>query len=118
MFRYLCLSEMKISRQLLTKSFALPENYDAVMSFPKNKGGYSGVAVYTNNTKVIPLKAEEGLTGGYQSTSKVHLDANQRISVNYPEASMVRYIYCVSHILNLMPNSVVGDDARRTRRCT
>lgn len=81
---------MKISRQLLTKHFALPGEYDAVMSFPKNKGGYSGVAVYTNSTKVVPLKAEEGLLGEYQATSKIKLDINQRISASYPEATTVR----------------------------
>lgn len=81
---------MKISRQLLTKHFALPGDYDAVMSFPKNKGGYSGVAVYTDSTKVIPHKAEEGLLGGHQATSKLSLDANQRISSTYPEVAMVR----------------------------
>ena len=81
---------MKISRQLLTKHFALPGDYDAVMSFPKNKGGYSGVAVYTNSIKVIPLKAEEGLLGEYQATSKVKLDVNQQISATYPEIATVR----------------------------
>lgn len=82
---------MKISRQLLTKSFALPESFDAVMSFPKSKGGYSGVAVYTNKAKVIPIKAEEGLTGDYQSTSKLHLGLNQRISDEYPDLSTVSH---------------------------
>ncbi|KAL5633210.1 hypothetical protein ACGC1H_003641 [Rhizoctonia solani] len=83
----ICFQEMKISRQLLTKTLAVPENYDAVMSFPRNKNGYSGVAVYTNNTKIVPLKAEEGLIGGYQQTSRVTLDAKERISATYPESS-------------------------------
>ncbi|CAE6426067.1 unnamed protein product [Rhizoctonia solani] len=78
---------MKISRQLLTGSIAIPESYDAVMSFPKSKSGYSGVAVYTNRAKVVPLKAEEGLVGGYQPTSKVQMDAQGRISKTYPEPS-------------------------------
>ncbi|KAG9102520.1 Class II abasic (AP) endonuclease [Ceratobasidium sp. 370] len=80
----LCFQEMKISRQLLTAPFAVPEGYDAVMSFPRNKGGYSGVAVYTNSATTVALKAEEGLTGGLQGTSKVVLDANQRVSAVYP----------------------------------
>ncbi|CAE6401500.1 unnamed protein product [Rhizoctonia solani] len=85
----ICFQEMKISRQLLTKTLAVPENYDAVMSFPRNKNGYSGVAVYTNNSKVVPLKAEEGLVGGYQQTSRVTLDAKERISETYPESSVL-----------------------------
>ncbi|CAE6417831.1 unnamed protein product [Rhizoctonia solani] len=82
-----CFQEMKISRQLLTRSMAVPESYDAVMSFPKSKGGYSGVAVYTHSAKVVPLKAEEGLIGGYQSTSKITMDAQDRISKAYPKPS-------------------------------
>ncbi|CUA78128.1 AP endonuclease 2 [Rhizoctonia solani] len=66
---------------------AVPEGYDAVMSFPRNKNGYSGVAVYTNNTKIVPLKAEEGLIGGDQYTSRVSLGAKERISEAYPEPS-------------------------------
>ncbi|KAF8606037.1 DNase I-like protein [Ceratobasidium sp. AG-I] len=92
----LCFQEMKISRQLLTKHFALPGDYDAVMSFPKNKGGYSGVAVYTNSTKVVPFKAEEGLGGENQATSKVNLDVNQRISATYPDIAT----------LELMPDAL------------
>ncbi|KAG8691658.1 Class II abasic (AP) endonuclease [Ceratobasidium sp. 423] len=82
-----CFQEMKISRQLLTKTLAVPENYDAVMSFPQSRNGYSGVAVYTNNVKIVPLKAEEGLIGGRQPTSKVVLDAKERISKTYPEST-------------------------------
>ncbi|CAE6506017.1 unnamed protein product [Rhizoctonia solani] len=93
-----CFQEMKISRQLLTKTLAVPENYDAVMSFPQSKNGYSGVAVYTNNAKVVPLKAEEGLIGGYQQTSKVQLDARGRISESYP----------VPSTLELMPEEEGG----------
>jgi AP endonuclease-2 len=70
---------------------AVPESYDAVMSFPKSKGGYSGVAVYTHSAKVVPLKAEEGLIGGYQSTSKITMDAQDRISKAYPKPSSVRH---------------------------
>ncbi|KAF8738924.1 DNA-(apurinic or apyrimidinic site) lyase, partial [Rhizoctonia solani] len=84
-----CFQEMKISRQLLTRSLAVPENYNAVMSFPKSKGGYSGVAVYTNNTRVVPLKAEEGLLGGYQSTSKIQMDVQEHISKAYPESGLL-----------------------------
>ncbi|KAG8769008.1 Class II abasic (AP) endonuclease [Ceratobasidium sp. 428] len=92
----LCFQEMKVSRQLLTPSFGVPEGYDAVMSFPKNKGGYSGVAVYTNFAKTVALKAEEGLTGGLQTTSRVTLDTAQRISSVYPTADT----------LELMPDAL------------
>ncbi|QRW03067.1 AP endonuclease [Ceratobasidium sp. AG-Ba] len=88
----LCFQEMKISRQLLTKQLAVPDGYDAVMSFPKNKGGYSGVAVYTDSTKTVPLKAEEGLTGGPQTTSRVKLDEHERVSSVYPCADRLEFM--------------------------
>ncbi|KAF7430627.1 Class II abasic (AP) endonuclease [Pleurotus ostreatus] len=59
----ICFQEMKSSRQALEKSAALPSSYDAFFSFPTNKGGYSGVAVYTRKTNAVPLKVEEGLSG-------------------------------------------------------
>ena len=77
------LTEMKSSRQAIGRNFALPDNYDAFLSFPsgKGKGGYSGVSVYT---KVTPRKAEEGLTGLLQP--KPPLDSSERISSVYPRA--------------------------------
>ena len=57
---------MKSSRAGLTKSVGLPPTYDAFFSFPTKKSGYSGVATYTRNASVVPLKAEEGLCGFVQ----------------------------------------------------
>ncbi|KAJ1306827.1 hypothetical protein OPQ81_007813 [Rhizoctonia solani] len=82
----------------VSKTLAVPESYDAVMSFPRIKSGYSGVAVYTKHAKVVPLKAEEGLVGGHQPTSKVQLDAKDRVSETYP----------VSSTLELMPDEEGG----------
>lgn len=56
----ICFQEMKTSRQNLSKDIATPESYTAFFSFPAKKTGYSGVATYT---RIIPQKAEEGLTG-------------------------------------------------------
>ena len=72
---------MKSSRQAIDRNFALPDNYYTFLSFPKEKGGYSGVSVYS---KLTPDKAEEGLTGLIQP--KPSLDANERVSSVYPQA--------------------------------
>ncbi|KAK0463924.1 Endonuclease/exonuclease/phosphatase [Desarmillaria tabescens] len=56
----ICFQEMKTSRQNLSKDIATPEPYTAFFSFPAKKTGYSGVAIYT---RIVPCKAEEGLTG-------------------------------------------------------
>jgi AP endonuclease-2 len=48
------------------------------------KGGYSGVAVYTDTRTATPLKAEEGLSGGLQP--KPPLSPEERISTSYPVA--------------------------------
>ncbi|KAI0796106.1 Endonuclease/exonuclease/phosphatase [Abortiporus biennis] len=78
----ICFQEMKSSRSALPKDVALPGHYDSFFSFPLAKGGYSGVAVYTDSHKVVPLKAEEGLSGKLQP--KPPLSSEERISPSYP----------------------------------
>ncbi|KIJ55262.1 hypothetical protein M422DRAFT_199375 [Sphaerobolus stellatus SS14] len=81
----ICFQEMKIQRPSLEKTLALPTDYDSFFSFPVNKGGYSGVAVYTKKATVASLKAEEGLTGKLQP--KVPLTPAEKISLQYPNTS-------------------------------
>jgi AP endonuclease-2 len=47
----------------MPKSMAVPPSFDAFFSFPYGKGGYSGTCVYTKHSYLVPLKAEEGITG-------------------------------------------------------
>jgi AP endonuclease-2 len=75
---------MKTSRSGLDRNVAVPDLFDSFFSFPTNKGGYSGVAVYTDTRTVTPLKAEEGLSGILQP--KPPLTLNERISSSYPDA--------------------------------
>ncbi|KZT64496.1 DNase I-like protein [Daedalea quercina L-15889] len=78
----ICFQEMKSSRSALQRDAALPGHYHSFFSFPINKGGYSGVAVYTNSRKVTPLRAEEGLSGILQP--KPPLSEDERVSPAYP----------------------------------
>ncbi|KAF5373154.1 hypothetical protein D9758_001779 [Tetrapyrgos nigripes] len=55
--------EVKQARNALPKNVAIPPSYDSFFSFPIHKNGYSGVATYTRMETVVPLKAEEGITG-------------------------------------------------------
>ncbi|KAF9244212.1 Endonuclease/exonuclease/phosphatase [Melanogaster broomeanus] len=80
----ICFQEMKTSRSGLDRNIAVPDLFDAFFSFPTNKGGYSGVAVYTDTRTVTPLKAEEGLSGTLQPRPPLALD--ERISRSYPHA--------------------------------
>ncbi|KAG8220794.1 Endonuclease/exonuclease/phosphatase [Butyriboletus roseoflavus] len=84
--------EMKASRAGLDRNLAVPDPFHAFFSFPASKGGYSGVAVYTDTRTVTPLKAEEGLSGTIQP--KVPLTTDERISHSYPSA----------HEIELMPD--------------
>ncbi|KAG2357859.1 Endonuclease/exonuclease/phosphatase [Suillus spraguei] len=88
----ICFQEMKTSRSSLSRCAALPDDFEAFFSFPQNKGGYSGVAVYTDSRTVTPLRAEEGLSGILQP--KPPLTSDDRISRSYP---------CV-HEIELMPD--------------
>lgn len=76
--------EMKSSRSSLDKDTAIPSPYNSFFSFPVNKGGYSGVAVYADSRTAVPLKAEEGLSGKLQP--KPALSPEERISTSYPQA--------------------------------
>lgn len=78
---------MKTSRRGLDAQIAVPGKYDGFFSFPVAKGGYSGVAVYTKSTSVIPLRAEEGLSGCIQP--KPPLTANEQVSPVYPSAEHI-----------------------------
>ena len=78
-------TEVKSSRSALPQSVALPPSYDAFFSFPVRKSGYSGVATYTRNSIVVPLKAEEGLCG--MTEAKPFLSPEERVSAPsaYPQ---------------------------------
>ncbi|KAF9808206.1 hypothetical protein IEO21_07948 [Rhodonia placenta] len=80
----ICFQEMKSSRATLPRDVALPGPYHSFFSFPVNKGGYSGVAVYANSRKATPLRAEEGLTGMLQP--KPPMSPEERVSMSYPLA--------------------------------
>ncbi|EMD39007.1 hypothetical protein CERSUDRAFT_47445 [Gelatoporia subvermispora B] len=80
----ICFQEMKSSRAAILRDVALPGPYHSFFSFPVRKGGYSGVAVYTDSRKVVPLKAEEGLAGILQP--KPPLTSEERVSPSYPRA--------------------------------
>ncbi|TFY71284.1 hypothetical protein EVG20_g1729 [Dentipellis fragilis] len=89
----ICFQEMKTSRTAVGRAVALPESFDAFLSFPISRGGYSGVAVYTDAAKITPLKAEEGLSGKIQP--KPPLTPEERVSRSYPYA----------HEIELMPDA-------------
>jgi AP endonuclease 2 len=74
---------MKSSRSTLERKLALPDSYDAFFSFPKSRGGYSGVGVYTSHAAAA-LKAEEGLCGTI-SNLKPPLSEEESIK-GYPTA--------------------------------
>ncbi|KAJ7491312.1 Endonuclease/exonuclease/phosphatase [Mycena galericulata] len=84
----ICFQEMKTTRQNLPKAVGVPPSYHSFFSFPLQKNGYSGVAVYARTEAVLPLKAEEGLTGLLQP--KPPLSAAERVSVRdaYPDEIM------------------------------
>lgn len=84
---------MKSSRTAIGRDIALPDSFDSFFSFPASKGGYSGVAVYTDTRTATPLKAEEGLSGRLQL--KPPLSPEERISMSYPAA----------HDLDLVPDA-------------
>ena len=83
---------MKSSRAAIGRDVALLDSFDSFFSFPDSKGGYSGVAVYTNSRTAISLKAEEGLSGRLQQ--KPPQRPEERISRTYP----------VAHELELVPD--------------
>lgn len=74
------MQEAKIQRKDLTDDMVLVNGWDVFFSLPRDKKGeyyapfhmlflltpipgYSGVAIYTRNSKCCPIRAEEGITG-------------------------------------------------------
>lgn len=57
------MQEAKIQRKDLQDDMVLVPGWDVHFSLPKFKKGYSGVAIYTRNSKCCPIRAEEGITG-------------------------------------------------------
>ncbi|RSL94111.1 hypothetical protein CEP52_012836 [Fusarium oligoseptatum] len=81
------MQETKIQRKDLHDEMVLVPGWDVFFSLPKHKKGYSGVAIYTRNSKCAPIRAEEGVTGvltAPKSTTKFRdLPPNQQIG-GYP----------------------------------
>lgn len=59
----ICLQETKIQRKDLRDDMVLVPGFDCYWSLPRHKKGYSGVVIYTRNSKCAPIRAEEGVTG-------------------------------------------------------
>ncbi|KAF5674901.1 ap endonuclease 2 [Fusarium heterosporum] len=57
------MQEAKIQKKDLCDDMVLVPGWDVFFSLPKHKKGYSGVAIYTRNSKCAPIRAEEGITG-------------------------------------------------------
>jgi AP endonuclease-2 len=57
------MQELKIQKKDLTDDMVLVPGWDCYFSLPKHKKGYSGVGIYTRQTKCAPVRAEEGLLG-------------------------------------------------------
>src|SRR5260221_1106934 len=81
----MAMKEMKISRRDLDRQTAVPEGYDSFFSFPQQKSGYSGVAIYCNPNSAVAAKAEEGLSLHLQP--RPPFTPSERISNSYPSAS-------------------------------
>lgn len=101
------MQEAKIQRKDLTDDMVLVNGWDVTFSLPRDKKGklssfprdpacviitdiplgYSGVAIYTRNSKCCPIRAEEGLTGVLcppKSSTRIRdLPADQQIG-GYP----------------------------------
>jgi len=91
------LPEVKSSRQSLPKQVALPDSYNSFFSFPLSKTGYSGVVTYTRTDTVIPLKAEEGLTGliqprpAFSEKERISRSGSYPPDLNDPDSEEVNY---------------------------
>ncbi|KAH8884270.1 putative DNA lyase apn2 protein [Thozetella sp. PMI_491] len=86
------MQETKIQRKDLQDDMVLVPGWDVFFSLPKHKKGYSGVAIYTRNSKCCPIRAEEGITGALcppGSTLKFReLPESQQIG-GYPRPSQL-----------------------------
>jgi len=58
-----CMQEVKIQRKDITLDMVEIPGWNVFFSLPRARKGYSGVAIYTRDSKCMPYKAEEGLTG-------------------------------------------------------
>ncbi|CAK7199537.1 Class II abasic (AP) endonuclease [Sporothrix eucalyptigena] len=58
-----CFQEVKTPKANLTDDLVFVDGWDTFYSFPHSNTGYSGVAVYTRDSKCVPLRVEEGVTG-------------------------------------------------------
>lgn len=99
-------TEMKTSRSSLSRGVAIPHHFHAFFSFPQNKGGYSGVAIYTDSRIITPLRAEEGLSGFLQPKPPLTLD--ERISRSYPCAHEIELI---PDVQGRTPSDLIALDA-------
>ncbi|CAG9945579.1 unnamed protein product [Clonostachys rosea f. rosea IK726] len=81
------MQETKIQKKDLSDDMVLISGWDVYFSLPREKKGYSGVAIYTRNTTCAPIRAEEGITGCIaaprSTTSYRDLPEEQRIG-GYP----------------------------------
>ncbi|THV03967.1 DNase I-like protein [Dendrothele bispora CBS 962.96] len=81
--------EVKQARNALPKPVALPASYDSFFSFPIHKNGYSGVATYTRADSVVPLKAEEGITGLLHASPAVEGQPSRRNAPSIKKPKLV-----------------------------
>lgn len=58
-----CFQEVKTPKASITDDLVFVDGWDSFYSFPHSLTGYSGVAVYTRDSKCVPLRVEEGVTG-------------------------------------------------------
>jgi AP endonuclease 2 len=98
---------MKSSRSSLERNIALPGSFDAFFSFPQSRGGYSGVGTFTSGD-VVPLKAEEGLSGTLPGT-KPPLTFDERIE-GCPSAEDLQDVFLPDESGN-KPNTLASLDS-------
>ncbi|KAI5801692.1 ap endonuclease, partial [Peziza echinospora] len=86
----LVFQELKIQKRDLRDDMVLVPGWDCYFTFPKHKKGYSGVAIYTRQSKIRPIRAEEGITGiltpPNSTTSYLNLPSDEQIG-GYPYIS-------------------------------
>ncbi|OAA63297.1 DNA lyase [Niveomyces insectorum RCEF 264] len=58
-----CFQEVKMPKPNMTDDLVFVQGWDTFYSFPHSQTGYSGVAVYTRDSKCVPVRVEEGVTG-------------------------------------------------------
>ncbi|CAK7269913.1 Class II abasic (AP) endonuclease [Sporothrix epigloea] len=78
-----CFQEVKTPKAGLTDDLVFVDDWDSFYSFPHSLTGYSGVAVYTRDSKCVPLRVEEGVTG------VLKIPGSQTRYVDAPAASQI-----------------------------